>query len=326
MLQQRSRQLLTSWTRRYTTLGSGTHNCPYDYEATLREALGDVPTVKLAFDKYSNGGNVRRLPPLVLLHGLFGNRGNMRSVAKRLASGQGLISNGFDVYTLDLRNHGGSPHIDRHDYPSMAADVEEFIRNEGIDTPLILGHSMGAKVAMAIALRGKVDICGIIPVENAPIAKGGVGSNGGKFGKYIQVMQEIEERGSEITSLRECHEILGKLETNKTIRDFLLTNMRPIGVKGENGYKCRLNLKVLGEDLDKIAAFPFDPRISRYNGPTFFIRGTQSPFISDEKIEACGLFFPKFELANIDAGHWVISEKPIEFLQIVDEWIDKEFN
>ncbi len=98
------------------------------------------------------------------------------------------------------------------------------------------------------------------------------------------------------------------------IRQFLLGNLfRP---EGSAVQKFRVPLDILGKALSHLGDFPFkDPNAARYEKPALFVRGTKSKYVPDEVIPAIGQFFPRFELADIDAGHWVISEKPEEFRQ-----------
>lgn len=127
----------------------------------------DIPTVELCYEVVDEHTDLyESKSPVVILHGLFGSKSNNRTIARLL--NERLTRN---VYSLDLRNHGGSPHIGRHDYPGMAADVERWIRERSFDRkPIIMGHSMGAKTAMSVVLR-KPDMCAMmVSMDNAPVA------------------------------------------------------------------------------------------------------------------------------------------------------------
>ena len=108
----------------------------------------------LAFDSIGDG------PPLVILHGLFGSRTNWRSIARALSATHRVIS-------VDLRNHGGSPWSDRMDYPEMADDVRKLMARERLQDPAVMGHSMGGKTAMALALRYPGEVGRLIVVDVA---------------------------------------------------------------------------------------------------------------------------------------------------------------
>lgn len=166
---------------------------------------------------------------------------------------------------------------------------------------------MGAKTVMAVALRKRVKIGNLIPVDNAPVDA----ALKSDFATYVVGMRKIEEAG--VKSLRDADKILQPYEESVPIRQFLLTNL----MRTEEGtQKFRVPLEYLTKALGKLGDFPFnDPDETRFEGPTLFVRGTQSHYIADNMLPICGRFFPKFELASIDAGHWVISEKPEEFRQ-----------
>ena len=140
------------------------------YEQANTELMtDDIPTVNLAFDRLKAPNKMGlNANPLVILHGFFGNKSNNRTLGKGLNEKLNR-----DVYLLDLRNHGRSPHIERHDYASMAHDVEKFIQTKinKEKKPIIIGHSMGAKVGMSVVLR-KPDLCSmLVNMENAPVSK-----------------------------------------------------------------------------------------------------------------------------------------------------------
>ncbi|GMM31151.1 Imo32 protein [Martiniozyma asiatica (nom. inval.)] len=272
----------------------------------------NIETVDLAFDIHKANDPIG--PPLIFLHGLFGSKANNRSISRQLVK---KIQR--DIYCLDLRNHGDSPHHHIHNYPSMAADVEKFIRDRKIENSIVIGHSMGAKTAMALVLRNK-NICkGMVAVDNAPVDFTFGGTGFSKFGKYIKQLKKIESK--ELKSLKECDEILAEVEDQLPVRQFLMTNLK----KKENGkgYYCRVPLDIMGKELDNVSSWPFNYTKSRWNGNSLFIRGTQSAYVADEYISSIGLFYPSFELEDVDAGHWLISEKPHEFLNILSRWIER---
>ncbi|EHL01687.1 putative Abhydrolase domain-containing protein C22H12.03 [Glarea lozoyensis 74030] len=190
----------------------------------------------------------------------------------------------------------------------MADDVAGFIDEHKLHNTTLIGHSMGAKTAMTLALQSPDLIDNIVSVDNAPIDAALLSS----FGKYVQGMKRIEEAG--VTKQAEADAILKDYEESLPVRQFLLGNLhRPAGEKTQ---KFKVPLRILGAALDNLGDFPFkDPGEVRFAKPTLFVRGTQSKYIPDEALPIIGQFFPRFELADIDAGHWVTSEKPEEFRQ-----------
>lgn len=243
------------------------------------------------------------------MHGLFGSKKNNRTVSRVLA--RDLKRH---VYAVDLRNHGESPHDPRHDYLAMADDVAGFIREHGLQSPSLIGHSMGAKTAMTLALSSPDLIHDLVSVDNAPIDA----VLGTSFARYVQGMRRIDAAG--VTRQADADAILAEYEEELPIRQFLLGNLhRPAGSPAQ---KFRVPLGVLGKSLDNLGDFPFkDPAQRRFEKPALFVRGTRSKYVPDEVIPLIGQFFPRFTLVDIDAGHWLISEKPEEFLRAVIEFL-----
>ncbi|KAI0123504.1 prolyl oligopeptidase-like protein [Xylariales sp. AK1849] len=266
--------------------------------------------VRLAFDHHPPPSDSHSAAPILFMHGLFGSRKNNRSVSRVLARDLKR-----PVFTLDLRNHGESPHDPRHDYSAMADDVAGFISEHELSPPTLIGHSMGAKTALALALSEPDLVCDVVSVDNAPLDA----TLGSDFGKYIQGMRRIEDAG--VTKQSEADAILAEYEDSLPIRQFLLGNLyQP---KGETTRKFRVPLGIIAKELDNMGDFPFkDPEKVRFEKPALFVRGTKSKYVPDEVIPLIGRFFPRFKMCNIDAGHWVISEKPEEFLKAVIEFLE----
>ena len=204
-----------------------------------------------------------------------------------------------------MRNHGDSSHNPRHDYTALAEDLELFMQQLQLEKPTLIGHSMGAKTVMTVALRNRIPIANLIPVDNAPVDAALASS----FAKYVQGMRKIDE--TTIRRQSEADAILQAYEESLPIRQFLLGNLirRPDGTQ-----TWQIPIKILANALDNMAAFPFtDPDEVRYEGPTLIVRGTKSHYVADEMLPVLGRFFPKFELVDIESGHWVTNEKPEEF-------------
>lgn len=189
----------------------------------------------------------------------------------------------------------------------MAEDVEAFLQENNLQNPTLIGHSMGAKTAMTMALRRRVPISNLIPVDNAPVDA----ALKSDFGKYVQGMRKIADTPN-IKRQSDADKILAEYEDYAPIRLFLLTNLVRDPETGLQ--KWRIPIKTLAAALDNMADFPFkDPEEARFEGPTLFVRGTKSHYVADETLPIIGRFFPKFEVRDVESGHWVISEKPEEF-------------
>ena len=202
----------------------------------------------------------------------------------------------------------------------MAEDVEAFIQLQSLAKPLLIGHSMGAKVAMTMALRQPKEYTGIVPVDNAPLDA----ALKSDFGMYVNAMKEIEDVRPRLGKQSEADKLLERYEKDVGIRMFLLMNFvkAETGKKGEKEMRFRIPLATLAKALPDMADFPFkDPDVTRFEGPTLVVRGTKSHYVSDETLPLVGKFFPRFEMVDCDCGHWVIAEKPEEFRQGVVEWV-----
>ncbi|KAF7586567.1 hypothetical protein BBP40_008666 [Aspergillus hancockii] len=261
--------------------------------------------------------------PIVFLHGLFGSKQNNRSISKALARDLKR-----QVFILDLRNHGHSFHSEDHTYSAMAEDVINFIHQQKLNKCVMIGHSMyeatfllttiqgkmltkkrGAKTAMTVALDSPGLVSALVPVDNAPVNA----PLKGDFGKYVQGMQHIEAKN--VSKQSDADKILKDYEESLPIRQFLLTNL----VRGEDGtMKFRVPVSILGEALGEMANFPYAESGSvTYDGPTLFVRGTRSRYVSEDAIPAIKKFFPNAQIADVEAGHWLISENPEGFKQEV---------
>lgn len=173
---------------------------------------------------------------------------------------------------------------------------------------------MGAKTVMTMALRDPNCCADIIAVDNAPVDA----ALASDFPKYVEGMRKVEE--AKPTSQKQADEILKPYAEELPVRQFLLTNLvRP---SPSEPLKFRIPIRVLGEALDDMADFPFtDPDTKRFSKRALFIRGTRSHYVSDETLPIIGRFFPRFQLADVDAGHWVISENPKAFIDSKSDFI-----
>ncbi|EPS41220.1 hypothetical protein H072_4933 [Dactylellina haptotyla CBS 200.50] len=262
--------------------------------------------------KPASGGDEKH-EPIIFMHGLFGSKTNNRGISKMLAKELNR-----SIYALDLRNHGESPHIKPHTYTAMAEDVEHFIKENNIQNPTLIGHSMGAKVAMSVALRSPDLIQDIVAVDNAPVNA----QLGRQFAMYVQAMHRIE--ATHIIDTQEADEIMESYEPIVEIRQFLFTNLlKPTATHDK--FRWRIPVRILGDSLDEMASFPFTPGGSAvFTKPVLFVRGTESKYVADETIPLIGEFFPRFQLKDVKAGHWLISENPEGFKNVCLEFFKRE--
>lgn len=226
--------------------------------------------------------------PLLIAHGLFGSARNWRVIAKRLAG------EGRQVVACDMRNHGQSPWFDRHDYPSMAEDLAALIP-EGAAWD-VMGHSMGGKAAMVLALTQPEKVRRLIVADIAPVAYGHSQS------QNIAAMRRVPL--AEVTSRGEAAEALGI--DDPQVLAFLLQSL------DLNARRWRLNLDVLEREMPKIVGWPEVAGV--FEGPVLFLAGGASDYVTPEARPAIKRMFPNARFAKIPgAGHWLHAEKPREF-------------
>ena len=250
--------------------------------------------MKLYFKEYGEAGT-----PLLILHGLLGAGGNWHTLSRE------AFSDAFHVYAVDLRNHGRSSHSDALDYPVMAGDVEELIERENLAPAHVLGHSMGGKVAMQLALDHPdlVDhlvVADIAPKDYPPHHE-----------TILEALRELDL--SRYESRRDIDRTLAERISSRPVRQFLLKNL---DYDGEGGYRWAMNLEAIYQNYGKISA-GLEAEGS-FSGPALFIRGEQSNYVADEDREHIKQSFPKARLTTLKgAGHWLHADQPAAFAETV---------
>ncbi|KAF6759822.1 mitochondrial protein [Ephemerocybe angulata] len=268
--------------------------------------------------------------PLVILHGLFGSKRNWKGLSKALHRALDR-----PIYALDLRNHGASPHVRPHTYQAMAEDVHGFIREKGLTNISLLGHSMGAKTAMTLALNlveaGGGDNLSNLVVVDMPPAHVDIPA---KMREYVIAMESLEAMPpGMIRSLIDADRFLAPFESvrDASVREFLLTNLQlPSHARTANPKRDRakfiLPLDILGPAIRNLEEFPYDysaPERPIWSGPTLVIGGLQSEYHVYDYREAFERFFPKYQLEILDTGHWVQAERPTELLKLVADFLKR---
>jgi esterase len=241
--------------------------------------------------------------PIVILHGLFGTLDNWQGIAKILAEHNMVIA-------VDLRNHGKSPHTsDTFDYPSLAEDVKEFMETHWIHQAIILGHSMGGKVAMQLAIDYPEMVENLIVVDIAPKDYSG---------GHESVLNALEAVNVNTLETRtQADEIFEDYGLEYSTRQFLLKNLTR---NEDGGFVWKMNLEVLIRDYANIL-MNVDGN-STYTGPTLFIKGEKSNYIDENEMESYRFRFPTAQLSVIaEAGHWVHADRPESLVGVVKEWI-----
>ena len=229
-------------------------------------------------------------PPVMIVHGLYGSGRNWGVIAKRL-------SDQFFVITVDLRNHGDSPWLDTHNYHVMADDLVEVINSLNIK-PNIIGHSMGGKAAMVLALKLPNLVRNLIIADIAPVKYEHDQS------QFIEAMQKVDL--SKVEKRSDATLALSKFVEDKSLQNFFTQSL---DIKAK---RWKLNLKVLRSEMSEILSFPKIE--SEFSGHSLFLKGEKSDYIKSEHRKLIKSLFTKARFATFkEAGHWLHAEKPREF-------------
>ncbi|MGB3316248.1 MAG: alpha/beta fold hydrolase [Albidovulum sp.] len=243
----------------------------------------------LRFDEY---GTATDLPTLLVVHGLFGSARNWGAIARRMASDRRVV-------VVDMRNHGESFRAETHSYPDMADDLAEVISALGGPVDVV-GHSMGGKAAMQLALT-RPDLVGrLVVADIAPVAYGHSQAH------LTQAMRRLDLSG--LAARSDADRRLAQDVADPGVRAFLLQSL---DLKGE-APQWRLNLDVLEREMDKIVGWPGTK--GHYDGPTLFLTGAASDYVRPEHRAGIKELFPAARMAKLPgAGHWLHADKPREF-------------
>lgn len=238
---------------------------------------------------------------LIILHGFLGMLDNWQGQAKVLAEY-------LDVITVDLRNHGHSPHSDEHSYEVMMQDVLELMDDLGLESAHILGHSMGGKVAMTLAQQHPERVNKLVVVDIGP--KYYAPHHQDIFAALRAVDLDALQRRSEAETY-----MLPHLDQPAT-RQFL---MKSLYYAERNTFGWRFNIDALERHVEHVGEATDE---MNYDGELLFIRGGASDYILDQDWPDIKVLFPHAYLETIDgAGHWVHAEKPREFIQVVLDYL-----
>ncbi|MBK8958346.1 MAG: alpha/beta fold hydrolase [Proteobacteria bacterium] len=235
-------------------------------------------------------------PPVVVLHGLFGAGRNWITVARALA-GQ------YRFHLVDLRNHGGSPHTDTMTYTDMVEDVARLVERLGLDAYTLVGHSMGGKAAMTLALGTPRGLRRLVNVDIAPVTYPD---------RFVDVITALQALDLETVARRaDADRALQAAIPETAVRLFILQNL----LFEQGRAHWRLNLATLKRDMPHILGPLPVADDAHYDGPTWFIRGELSDRITDAHLPRIARWFPNYHLETVlGGGHWPHSEAPAAFM------------
>jgi len=231
-------------------------------------------------------------PPLVVLHGLFGSGTNWRGVARDLAATH-------SVHCVDLRNHGASPWADTMGYVEMADDVLQLIAKLRLDCPAVVGHSMGGKTAMAMALRQPSAVSRLVVVDIAPVP-------------YADTLTPFAEamRSADVVVAASRAEVQRRLQDrvpDAGVVPFLMQNL----VMRNDHFDWRLNLPAISTAMPQLSSFPSELLGAHFAGPVGVIAGERSDYVARRDGAAFRPMFDDLEVDVVaDAGHWVHADRP----------------
>lgn len=257
--------------------------------------------MKLFYRTYGEG------PPLIVLHGLFGLSDNWVTIARR-------ISANYKVYIPDQRNHGQSPHAETFNYYALADDLMEFMDEHDIEKPVLMGHSMGGKVAMNFALEYPDNVDKLVVVDMS------VRQYKARSIHYhlIEAMETVDFEKTK--SRGDVENQLKEYIPQKPLRLFLMKNLKRYS---KNRFGWKLNLPVLKESLETIVE-GIDTN-QKFEQPTLFIGGGKSDYIEKQDHELIRSIFSNSEIKEIpEASHWIHADTPEAFCSIVSEFLNKD--
>lgn len=240
--------------------------------------------------------------PLIVLHGLLGSHQNLLPACRKFAER-------FHVFAVDQRNHGHSPHHDEMSYELMAGDVVRFMDTHKLSSAHVLGHSMGGKTAMHLALHQPHRVNKLVVVDMSPRAYGP------RFARLLHALREL--RPERFKTRTEADVALAASVPEEALRQFLLKNLAP---REHGGYRWRIHLESIAANYDRLraaihSALPF-------TGDSLFLLGGNSDYVGDADRTEIHRLFPAAQFGSIPgAGHWVHAERPAEFAAAVLEFL-----
>jgi pimeloyl-ACP methyl ester carboxylesterase len=244
---------------------------------------------------------------VIILHGLFGQSDNWVTVGRRIADQ-------FHVYVPDQRNHGQSPHASIHSFPAMADDLAEFIEEHNIKNPILVGHSMGGKVAMTYALENPEKVSKLVVLDISPR----------KYPERITHTQVITQMlGIDLENIKtrgEVEKILELRIADPRVRMFIMKNLY---YKIHGKLAWRLNIGTINQSMDLL--FDGIQSENQYKGSTLFIRGGKSDYVPDADIPLIASLFPEAIIKTISgASHWVHADAPEELCFLLSNFLGRE--
>ena len=252
--------------------------------------------MKLNYKKLGEGR------PLIILHGLFGSLDNWMTLARSW-------SEKFEVYLVDQRNHGQSPHSEEFSYPTMAGDLKELMDDLNLNTAILLGHSMGGKTVMEFSMNYPEKVEKLIVVDIAPVAY--------EVHHYIIIKALKSVPLESVSSRKEAESYLSKYISDPGTKQFLLKNLY---WENKETLGWRFNLTVLSDSIVPISQYAIKDGV--FEKSTLFVSGSKSDYVTSEYRPRIQSKFPNSTLEVIEgAGHWVHAEKMKELSLVIENYL-----
>lgn len=266
----------------------------------------------LHFQQFGNGW------PMIIIHGLYGSSDNWISIAK-------MLEKHFSIFLIDLRNHGSSFHSNEHTYDKMALDVYEFIESKKIYHPIIVGHSMGGRVAMKFGLLFPQKVQKMVIIDISPLHN----SNNSKkhLIEHKNILSALQKLPLDrLQTRKEASLYLSESILSEPVRNFLLKNLAREGKQ----FRWKLNLDIIATSINHIMeGFSLEnpEHLNQTQYPILFIKGNNSDYIEKEDVIAIERFYPQAEIVAIEnAGHWVHAEQPSMLIQAIKKFCTNEID
>lgn len=262
-----------------------------------------IPSVELAFSRQS--AETPGAPPFVIAHGLYGAARNWGSLTRAFARKR-------ETLAVDLRGHGDSPRAWPLNYPAMAADLGAFIAREAGGKADLLGHSMGGKVAMTLALTQPERIRRLIAADVAPVPY-----ENPQQAQYARAVLALDL--GDVTRRSEADAILAETIPEAAVRAFLLSNL--VG-DAQNGWRWRADFAGLLKAMPEILDWRLPEGAKPFEGEALFLVGGESNYVRREDHETILKLFPKARFQSLEgAGHWLHADKPTPFREAVEAFL-----
>ncbi|XP_048522733.1 uncharacterized protein LOC109541308 [Dendroctonus ponderosae] len=279
--------------------------------------------VDLAYASYQSTDTIfgkvklRDVPsPLLILHGFLGSKSNFNTLCKRYHD---RVKPKRLVYAVDLRNHGDSAHSKDNSYDDLVMDILKFLKTVGLEKTCVLGHDIGGRIGMLLALKNPELVEKLIISETSPITT----SRSFKiFPDVLRILNNLVFPPNLPLPQARAHVVncLSRIVKSKELMSLVLMNLIQ---KSDGGYSWRFNNKALLDFFDELSSFPEIHNLE-YKGPVLFLGGGKSDYIQKTDFPKILKFFPNAQLKYIEgAGHWLHAEKPNEFLKITIDFLNR---